>query len=298
MTESTTLHLDDRPFNRWVLTLWTPHGVSARAAITLALIANCLIFYFASRWFGFPVLPGFDGSIFCQPSPITAFLLVAILLAIGAFVGTFIAGAVRFEAGLFAACFAMTILSQRCGNMQEVLFEAGGDSSVFYRLAAELLVLGLLLAAIWAGLWAMAKAAHSDAPPPPATGSTLVNNLTATIAQTVATAVIVFVLCQAPAKNQVQASIGIASWLGAMIAYKYAPARPSFWFWIGPILVGLIGYILAAAGQDSTLQVGVPTGPYAPFARPLPLDYAGIGVAASILGYWMMRKADIGVGVS
>jgi hypothetical protein len=292
MIDSTTLHLDDRPFNRWVVSLWTPHGVRARVALVLALIVNCVLFYFASRWFGFPTLPEFDGSIICEASPVSGFVLVAILLGVGAIVGTFIAGAVRFEAGLFSASFALMVLSHRCGNMQEVLFETGGDASVYERLAVELVILGAFLAAIWGGLWAFAKAAHSDADLPESAGPGLVNNLTATVAQTVATAVILFVLCQATAKNQVEAAVGIASWLGAMIAYKYAPARPSFWFWMGPIVVGVIGYILAAAGQDSTLQIGVPTGPYAPFAQPLPLDYAGIGVAGAILGYWMMRKSE------
>jgi hypothetical protein len=291
--ETPELHLDDRPFTRWVVSFGTPHGMRARTALALALVVDCALFYLASRWFAFPELRGFDGSIICQSSPIIGFIVVAILLAIGTLLGTAIAGAVRFEAGLFAATFALMVLSRQCGDMQQVLFEAGGNSAVFLRLAFELVILGLLLAGTWWGLWFLARAAGDEAPSSQSNSSALMSHLTAIFAQVVATGVIIFVLCQSAAKNQAQASVGIASWLGAMIAYKYASARPSIWYWIGPLIVGILGYAIAAFGQDSNLQIGIPTGTFAPLARPLPLDYASVGVAGSILGYWMMRKGEV-----
>lgn len=295
MTETGLLHLDDRPFGRWVVGFWTPRGAKARAALVLALAINCALFYLASVWFGFPELRGFDGSILFQASPVTGFLVVGIFLAIGTLIGTVVAGAVRFEAGLFAAAFGMMVLSRQCGDMQTVLFEGGGNAAVYTRLTIELVILGLMLAAVWWGLWLMAKAAHSDEPMPERDNAGLLNNLTATVAQVIATGIIVYVLCQSVAKNQVQASVGLGSWLGSMIAYKYSAARPSVWYWAGPLLVGIVGYVIAAAGQDWNLQIGLPMGTFAALARPLPLDYASLGVAGSILGYWMMRKGDVGV---
>jgi hypothetical protein len=100
-------------------------------------------------------------------------------------------------------------------------------------------------------------------------------------------------LCQSEAKNQCLASVGIASFLATVVAYKYAPVRPSIWFWSGPLIVGLIGYIAAALGQDSNLAIGSPAGTFAALARPLPIDYASVGPAASMLAYWMMRKKEV-----
>ena len=56
---------------------------------------------------------------------------------------------------------------------------------------------------------------------------------------------------------------------------------------MGPLLTGVIGYALAAMGQVSNLNIGLPTGTVAALARPLPLDYASVGIAGAILGYWM-----------
>ena len=121
----------------------------------------------------------------------------------------------------------------------------------------------------------------------PAADSNLLNNLTATISQTVITAVIIMILCQSETKNQCLASVGIASMLGSIMAYKYAATRPSFWYWAGPLLAGFVGYALAALGQDANLNIGSPTGLFAALARPLPVDYASVGVAGAIFGYWV-----------
>jgi len=266
--------------------------MSDRIALAIAVGVSYLIFAAASKYFDLPILPGFDGSIICQPSPLAAFVIVAVALAVATLVGTVLAGAVRFEAGLFAAAFGLMAFSLRCGTMQSVLLESGGNESVFVRLAVEMLILGVFLAALWAMLLRLARAAYGPPSNPQEKRSGLLNNLTATIAQTISTGILMFILCQSEAKYQALASIGIASWLGSMIAYKYAPTRPSIWYWVGPLLVGLIGYILAAMGQDTNLNIGSPAGTFAALARPLPVDYASLGTAGAILGYWMMRKKE------
>lgn len=75
-----------------------------------------------------------------------------------------------------------------------------------------------------------------------------------------------------------------------MIAYKYSPVPSSIWYWAGPLMVGLVGYLLVFTGQDPQLVVGNPSGTFAALARPLPMDYASVGPAGALLGYWMMRK--------
>ena len=71
------------------------------------------------------------------------------------------------------------------------------------------------------------------------------------------------------------------------------PTRPSVWFWIGPSLVGIIGYLFAySAATDSQWLIGVaePSLGEASLAYALPLDYAGAGTAGSLIGYWMSRR--------
>ena len=274
---------DHASFEKWVVGFASPVGMTARSALAVAAAVAAAIFVFGSRTFSLPKLPGFDGSILAQPAPLAGLLVVAVMIFVAGLVGTVIAGGIHFDAGLFAAACGLIALSCRSGTMQSVLFDAAGSQDVFIRLIMELLILGAFLFALWFVLYRLsgAKAAAPEE-------SGLANNLTATVSQAVATGVVMMFLCQSEAKNQALASVGISSLAGAMIAYKYAPTRPSFWFWIGPLLTGVIGYALAALGQDSNLNVGVPTGTFAALARPLPLDYAGAGVAGALLGYWMV----------
>jgi hypothetical protein len=290
MADSALPPLDDRPFGRHVLGFWNPVGISARIALAIAAGASCLIFAAACRLFELPALPGFDGSLFLQPFPAAAFLIIAVLVLVSTLVGTVLAGAVHFEAGLFAAAFGMIVVSLRCGTIQSVLFEAGGNGSVYGRLIVELIILGLILAVAWLMLRQLARLVHGSDPTPVPSESSILNNLTATVAQAVVTGVIVLIFCQASAKNQCLASVAIASMIGSILAHKYAPTRPSTWYWAGPLVVGIIGYALAAAGQVTGLATGTPTGMFAPLARPLPIDYASLGVAGAIFGYWTSRK--------
>jgi hypothetical protein len=288
LMSETKIYPDDGAFGGWVLGFARPSGTAARAALLVAAGVNCVIFGVGTRWFGLPELPGFDGSLIHQPSAFAALVVVAVLLAVATLVGTVVAGAVRFEAGLFAAAFALLTISVRCGTMQSVLLESDGKESIYLGLSVELIMLGIFLIALWMVLWRMAHAGGKGK-----SDVNYVNGITAMITQMVATGIVILILCQSEAKNQVLAGVGIASYIGSVVAYKFTPVRPSIWYWVGPMLAGLVGYILAAMGQDSGLSIGSPAGAFAALARPLPIDYASVGTAGAILGYWMMRKKDI-----
>ena len=59
------------------------------------------------------------------------------------------------------------------------------------------------------------------------------------------------------------------------------------WYWIAPLAVGVIGYLLAAVQNPGWAQsVRILDGTLAPLARPLPLDYASAGMFGTLLGYW------------
>ncbi len=293
--------IDDRAFGHWVLGLGDPGVVIARVALLVAVAVDCAIFGLGSRWFGVPVLPGFDGSILEQPHPVAAFFIIAVLLLIALLVGTVLAGAVRFEAGLFAATLGLAAISERCGTMQSVLLETGGNDAVYISMIVHLIIFAAFVVGLWTLLWLLGRVSAVPGDPTAPreadqTETTVVSRLTAAVTQIVATAIFMMFLCQTETKNQALASVAIASFLGAVIAYKYSPVRPSIWYWIGPMIVGLIGYILAATGQAANLAIGSPTGTFAALARPLPIDYASVGTAGAILGYWMMRKKAAAAG--
>jgi hypothetical protein len=283
----------DRAFGKWVLAFPHRTGVVARTALTLAAIINCAIFVWICSIFDLPQLRGFDGSLVHQPSPAAALLVVAVLVLGTTLVGTVVAGAIHFEAGLFAAAIGLMTISERCGTMQAVLLETGGNASVFVGLITELLILGVLLVAAWFMLRAVDKGLHGADETPASEPQTAMHRLTATLVQAAITAAGVMIMCQSEAKNQCLASVGIASLVGSALAYKYAPTRPSIWYWIGPLIVGVVGYAIAAMGYDDHLNIGIPMGFFAPLARPLPLDYASLGVAGAILGYWAMHKTSV-----
>jgi hypothetical protein len=291
---TTRFHVDEGVFGKCVLGFWQPRGTSAQVGLLLALIVDCLLFGWGTRWLRLPELTGFDGSLLAGRSAITNIISIALLMGVATIVGTILAGAVRFEAGLFAACTSLAIVSLRCGTIQSVLFEANGSSGVYYTLAIELVVLTIILSLLWMMLVKLGQAGgvhpmpgytpDDSIPPAPAA------NFIATVTQTVVTILIMLFLCQSEAKNQVLASLAIASVVGSMVAYGSFPTRPSVWYWVGPLIAGLLGYLMAAAGEVSQLGIGTPQGLFAPLARPLPVDYASIGTAGAILGFWITHK--------
>lgn len=288
-------HIDEGVFSQGVISFWRPRGTGARAAMLLALIASCAIFGLGSHWMGVPDLPNFDGSLLLSPRAGSDLLAVTALLVVATLAGTVLAGAVRFEAGLFAGCLGLAIISLRSGTMQTVLFEANGASQVYFTLSGELLILSAILLLLWTLHWMAGRASFVKPMPEDSRGDAiesthLVGNIAALITQALATSFILLLLCQTEAKNQVLASLVVASWLGTSIAYMSFPTRPSIWYWTGPLLAGFVGYLLAASGQNTGLEIGNPQGLFAGLARPLPIDYASIGPAASIAAYWLMRK--------
>jgi hypothetical protein len=284
----------------WAIAIWNPHGISSRVAVGLAILASWWIFSTGSSWLGVPPLVGFDGSLLREPSPVGAIIGVAVLLAISTVLGTILAGSIRFEAGLLAAAVGLAAVSFRAGNIQSVLFEVEGSSTVYWGMALEMALLGGMLCGIWAVLSQLRIPVHPATAPaaPPAKSpgdsksagpfySENTTNYVALAIQSIITALLMIILCRAEAKQQVLASVFISAWIGAAVAQSAFPVRSSFWLWIGPVAVGVFGYIFAGFGLLRGLEIGHPEGAFGALARALPLDYASMGTAGAILGYWL-----------
>lgn len=268
-----------------------------RLLLTIAATIACLLFWFAGQWFHIPEHPGFEMSLAVQPSPAMDLLLTGIILCAATAIGTAVAGSIRFDAGLFAGAIGLAALSSRGGPMRYVAQAAPGPG-VFLGMAVELLVLGGLLGLAWFGLWLLYRRGRlagdalrdglADQPHAPG------ERLFALLVQAGVMAALVLLLVRTDEKKQVLAALGIASFCATLVAYAVSPVRPSVSYWAGPIVVGMLGYVAAYFAWDATPPVmwknGAGGGALAALARPLPLDYASLGTAGAIAGYWTSRQ--------
>lgn len=263
-----------------------------RLLLLCGAIASFVLFFFAGRLFNIPVHPRFEMSLMQQPHVVVDYLVIAVVFVLSVLLGTLIAGSIRFDAGLFVACLGLVALSTRGGPMRCVL-QWSTSSTIYLWLALELILLYAIIIAAWACLCYLHRRgllqpdSHRD-------GfldqqHTLSNRLAASALQIVVMTIAMLFFAQTDVKFQVIASVGLSAFIGTAVAHFLLPVRPSIWFWIGPLVVGVVGYVWAYLNPDGWI-IGQITGPLAPLARPLPITYAGPGAGGAVLGYWMSRR--------
>ena len=271
----------------------------ARLLMLCGLVVSSIVFAFASRLFHIPTFPHFGGSLLADASPMTSFIVVGVTLLAAVLLSTLIAGTIRFDAGLFCATAGMSALSMRSGRMGDVLRESAQSPSpvIFVHLALELVALYALVAVAWSMLWGLHTNGYLKADEfrdgVEDTDEPVIFKASALAMQVGVMAVCMMLLAQTDMKAQVIASVAVSAFVGACAAYYMYPISPSPWLWIGPMIVGAIGYVLMYFKHDpsdTAWKVGQITSWTAPLARPLPLDYATAGPAGAILGYWMSRR--------
>jgi len=104
--------------------------------------------------------------------------------------------------------------------------------------------------------------------------------------QFVATGALLLLLAPTDAKKQVLVGVFVACFGGAALAESIVPDRKAAaWFWVSPLAVGVLGYVLAFVNATD-FTTGTAAGMFAKLAHPLPLDYASAGIAGALLGYW------------
>ena len=103
-------------------------------------------------------------------------------------------------------------------------------------------------------------------------------------------AIFMLLLCTSDRKAQTIGAVTVSAFFATVIAYFLSPTQPSIWYWGGPVLLAMVGYLLQYFGKYDGWQIGEVRGAFAGLARPLPLDYAGAGVASSLYAYWLSRR--------
>ena len=265
----------------------------ARLLLASAAVLCFCVFWWTGRFFDIPVHSGYEASLLQQPHAIVSLLIIAIVFILCVAIGTAIAGMIRFNAGLLAACIGVMALSVRGGSSRHVLFHAvsqGAGSGVFLRLMIETALLGVLIglcALILEWLYSSGTLRDRESAIPPPVGER--SDASAFALQLVVTAVAVALIARTEDKQQVLAAVGIGSFAGTAITQSVFPTDQRGWYWAAPLIVGLIGYFLAYLNPSGMSQ-GHLLNTFAPLARPLPLDYASLGVAGAVLGHWMGRR--------
>ncbi len=264
----------------------------------VAVVGCYVAFAWAGKIFGIDAAHGFDGSLLVHEHGVANLLVTGVVLLALVALATILAGSVRPDAGLFAAAAGMMALSFRSPPVYAVLHRAGGEPSVFLLLAVELLILYAFLGVAWYALLTLQRQGrlHTDTVRDGLADADLQANAgwTALAMHAVIMAAVVITVAQSEDKKQVLAAVGIAAFAGAFFPYWQHSIRPSPWYWAGPLVVGLAGYGFNYFSPPSGIvigRLGYGGGFLSALARPLPLEYASIGTAGAIAGYWMRRKS-------
>lgn len=265
------------------------------------LLAACVlslsVFWWASGASGISRESGFDGSLLAGRRPVGSLVVTGALIGVTVVLGTLLAGFVRPDAGLFAAAVGLTALSLRGRPVYTVLHDSDGPR-VFLLLAVELVLLYVFLGAAWLALFSLQRQGRlrGDAVRDGLADAELPANAgwAGLLSHVVIMATAVLLIARSEDKTQVLTAVAIGSIAAAFFPYWQHGARPSAWYWIGPLVVGLAGYLLAFLIPPQGWEIGrpgYPAGFLAALARPLPLDYASVGTAGALLGYWMRRRS-------
>lgn len=266
-----------------------------RIRVILATLLALLIGYAGARLVGFPADVGFDASLLRQPNAVLAIVGAIATLVVATVIALPIVRGVHAEAALAVGALALAQFTWRGGTIAQTLLEAG-SKSIYLTLALETAL--LFGAAI--GMWFVVrkflpqqteipfnenieralqeKNAESIQPEP------LDQKLLATATQAIVMIACMLLLCRSTAKIQVFFSIFFSAMLGTIAAHRFISVRPGFWYWMGPVIVALVGYVTGYFSPIG-LAVGDPGHYFAALARPLPLDYLAAAVPGAAWGY-------------
>ena len=276
-------------------TIFTPHR-RTQALVLAASILCFLLFWWGGALLGVPAERGFQGSLLAQPNWPLALLATYLMLGVAVVIGSAIAGRAWFFGGLFAATIGLMALSIRGGPVRYVLFDAaahGAAQRVFGRLLLEQCLLFVPIALLWMFFWRRYQAAIASIQPAgnekKSSGDAggHASTAMALLAQVAIMGVIILLLTPTDAKKQALVSVFVAALVGTALAEYFTPDdQAPAWFWVGPFIVGAVGY-LTAWFNATPWTTGTPNGALANLAQLLPLDYASAGCAGALLGYWM-----------
>lgn len=265
-----------------------------QALVILTAVVSCLIFRAVARAIHVPNEPGFHGVILQSPGMQPGAVVVGlVLLVICTVLGTLVLGRRWFLAGLMTAAAGLANWSVRGGPADYVFFRAdtfGQGRFVFVQMIVELILFFAVIGGLWNLLWARHQRLLPALPQADEKDKEGRSTVPAILAQAALMAVFLLILTATSQKKQVLASVFLSGLAATAIAEAwFADARAARWYWAAPLLVGVLGYVMGFF-QPAGIEIGSidpDRNLLAPLARVLPLDYASLGCAGVLLGYWM-----------
>lgn len=258
------------------------------ASIALAVLTAVLV----QRLLHAPQVRGFSPALMQNSPPALGLLSAGLAIVAGAAVCTLAVGRIRPDAGIFCAALALLAFRFHTGPTRLALMN-GGKTALF-NLATELAVIGLTMVGAFLVLRLLVRSRvlpdDGDRDGAALPDEKLDQKLLCTATTAVVMAVIMMLLCQSDDPGQTLWSVFIASWLGTWCSFRFAPVAPSVWYWAAPLALGVVGYAWIGATGSATASIGVPGGFLSALARAAPLDYASVGVAGALIGYWTGRR--------
>lgn len=259
--------------------------------ILAAATLFCFVFYFGARAIRWPAEPGFQGSLSQSPVAFGGLFTAIFLLAACTIAGTWALGRRWFMAGLMTATAGLATWSVRGGPMTFVLFRAdssGVHGGIYLAMLFELIIFYGVIGCLWNWIWTSEPAEKFAAE------SEGGRSTAAAIAvQIVLMTVFSLILVATTQKKQVMTGLFVAGLFSTAIAEQFfADAKTGRWYWLGPLVAGAFGYI-ANFLSPGGFETGDPTGTFGALARALPLDYASMGCAGALLGYWWMSPEEV-----
>jgi len=265
------------------LDAWSEASLLSRLLITSAGAVSVALTWGLARMFGVPGMPASDVSILGQSALFPSLVGVLLMVMASTVVGTLIAGRIRSEAGVFCGAIALAILSTWFGTMRQAFFYFTSPANVM-TLLFELCFLFALLV----GAAALSRAMRNAGIARPRIHAELPlkwtqANLLATLTHVVVMIILLQLLAATDRKAQAWVSALVASFVGGVAAQSMFPTTKAFFLWIAPLIVGCVAYGYEMISPSGAWTTGVIEHP---FARLIPLDYAGPGVAGAILAFW------------
>ena len=256
-----------------------PRWLASRSNAALILCA-CIglgIFWLIGTLAGIPAEPEHQISLLMQPNVVVAVVAAAIGLVVVTLLLHVLQGSDDPLDPLFGAAMGLAALSWRGGTMTDLLQNT--SQAVFLVLIVEMALLAAGLYGCW---WMLRRIRPAKVDPRLATQVDWNGVLITTAVSAAIMAVIVTIFATTDAKKQVIGAVAIGGFASAAIGYTFLENDCPLCYAAAPAVVGIVGYAWAYffPGIYHVHRTTVA------LAYPLPLDYASVGVAAALLGYW------------
>lgn len=271
-----------RTFSRW-----------HKLLLLAATLMSAGIAYAAISTLGAIPIRGYSPSLLQHGSPGRTIVALVATIAAGLLASTLIAGRVRPDAGIFCVAVSLLVFRFYGRSTRYTLLEADGARGLLL-MAGELALLGGLLIAAYAVIHRLI--ATGTLPDETSTDGCrlepekLDQRLLCTLTVAVVMTVGMMILCQSSDSGQAVWAVLLSALGASWCAFRFIPVAPAVWYWSGPLLCGVVGYLYTFQFGGQTANIGLPRALLGAVSRPSPLDFASVGVAGAMLGYWIGRR--------